>query len=522
MTQNAMIHRSADATLLYFLETDISSGPVFTYNANTNSFSPRVQSNYYLAYAGSAVNRNGSLVGTVIPPGGGGASLDTVPNFNFVAPFNGLDGGIAFDALQDRFYAVNNSAKQIVAYDTNTFAELLRLNIAEALSNGVTEFGAGNLIASADGRYLALATPSGIRLFNVADGTPSPPPTPTFDAPTGMVFDHAGQHLYFATEEGWVWPYNLSSGQFEIPYNVGGFLVGIDIAPDDSFLLIAQYEYGMAQGAFQRLDLHTGQVTNISYPRIFGEGGGWTVAIGSNGLAMATTEFEGSGWTPLRQINLATNAITVRTDDPGSGPSGQVQQETQIQRSADGSRMYLLEPNSSLGPLFTYSATTNSFGPTAKPGFNNGIVSAAVNRNGTLLGTRFSTATLDTAPNFGFVNVFNGVDSGVAFDATKDIFYGVNSSTDQIIAYDTNTSAELFRIDIGEDVSHWSTQFGPGTLVASQDGNYLALMTQTAIRIFAVSDGAPFPSTPTFGTPQDMVFDHAGGHLYITTKEGLL
>ena len=338
-----------------------------------------------------------------------------------------------------------------------------------------------------------------------------------------MVFDHAGRYLYITTTDGFVRPYNLATGQLETGFNIGGSLNGVDIAPDDSCLLIAQSNTSGSQGTFHRLDLPTGTVTNINYVRAGGEAGAWKVAIGSQGIALVTTRYSGSGWVPLRQIDLSTNAIATRTDDPGSGPSGAVRQDTQVLRNADGSRMYLLESNYSLGPVFTYSAVNDSFGPAAYSEYNNDVVSAAVNRNGTLLGTRFNTATLDTAPDFRFVNVFNGLDSGVAFDATRDIFYGVNSATNQIIAYDTNTSAELFRIDIGEDMSPFPPQFGPGTLIASQDGNYLALVTASGIRIFEVSEGIPFPSpSPTFGTPQDMVFDHGGQHLYITTREGLL
>ena len=95
--------------------------------------------------------------------------------------------------------------------------------------------------------------------------------------------------------------------------------MGIDIARDDSFILAAQNSIGAAQGVFQRVNLLTGAITNINYRRAFGEGGAWDVAIGSNGLALVTTQFEGSGWTPLRQIDLSTNAITIRTDASGLG-----------------------------------------------------------------------------------------------------------------------------------------------------------------------------------------------------------
>ncbi|MFL6531487.1 MAG: hypothetical protein ACJ8KX_13545 [Chthoniobacterales bacterium] len=307
-----------------------------------------------------------------------------------------------------------------------------------------------------------------------------------------MVFDFAGQSLYITTSTGIVNSYNLATQTLGPSYNLGGSLNGLDIARDNSYLLVAQNGTGVSQGSFQRVDLPSGTITNINYTRASGETGAWDVAIGSNGLALATTQFGGSGWVPLHQIDPSTNSITTRTDAPSAGFSGQVRQNTQIQRSADGSRFYLLESNISSGPIFTYSAKTNTFGPSAQDNAFNDFASAAVNRNGSLLGTRVfgQAASLDTAPNFGFVHSFNGIDSGVAFDGVREIFYGVSTSTSQIIAYDTNTFAELFRLSIGENLNGVRAvdQFSTGELVASPDGRYLALETPQGIRLFAVPE----------------------------------
>ena len=481
VTDFTQIHRSADGTRLYFLEGNISSGPIFTYSATTNTFGPGVDTESFPSSA--AVNRNGTLLGTLIF--GNGASLDTAPNFNYVHSFSAPNSGVAFDALTDTFYAVNTSTNEIIAYDTNTYAEKFRLDIGESMDSFFQQFGVGTLVASPDGVHLALSTPSGVRIFDVTKGTVSPPPT--FGTPRDMVFDHVGQHLYISTAEGLVWPYNLSTSAFGTPFNLGGSLNALDIAADDSFLLVAQGDSGLTQGAFQKLNLTTGAITNATYSHAFAEGGALGVAIASNGLAFGTTQFGGSGWTPLHQINPATNAVTDRTDAPGSGGDGMVTSPTQIHRSADRTRLYFLEGNISSGPLFTYSAVSNTFGANFDTDTYLDNVSAAVNRNGMLLGTGLGNGTsLDTAPDLNFVHNFNTLDSGIAFDAVQDTIYGVNSSNDQIIAYDTATFAEKFRFDIGEDVSSFATLFGPGTLVASQDGHYLALMTPTAVRVFVI------------------------------------
>ena len=325
-----------------------------------------------------------------------------------------------------------------------------------------------------------------------------------------MVFDSTGQRLYIITTDGFVQRYNVSTGQLETPFNVGGLPNGIDISPDNSFLLIAQGAVGVLQGTVQKVDSSSGAITNINFAREFGEGGAWDVAIGSNGIAFVTTNNQGSGGsTPVLQINLTTNTISVRTDVTA------VSNFTSIYRSADATRLYFVEGG---GTVFTYSSTTNIFGPTADTQSPNRP--AAVNRNGTLLATILygfeETLSLDTAPNFNYVHNLGAAVGGVAFAAQTDTLYAINTSTNQIIAYDTNTFAEKLRLNIDEKLS-----FGFGALVASPDGVHLALQTDSSILLYDVTMGTP-SLPPTFGTPRDMVFDHAGQRLYVTTAEGFV
>src|SRR5262245_17516169 len=318
-----------------------------------------------------------------------------------------------------------------------------------------------------------------------------------------MVFDFAGQNLYISTSTGLIKTFELSTLTFGTSYNPGGSLNGIDIARDDSFLLTAQNEVGISQGTFHRVDIATGTIIDIHYDLDTGEIGAWDVAIASNGLALVTTQYDGSGYTPLRQIDLDTNVVTVRTDAPGSGGGGIVRQDTQIHRSADGTRFFFMESNASTGPVFTYSGVTDSFGPSAHTDGILDFASGAVNRTGDIVGFRNfnSPASLNTAPDFIFLHTFTEIDSGVAFDAVQDVFYGVNSTTDEIIAYSTITFGELFRLDIGEDVPANSGIFGTGTLVASADGRWLALETDSGIRLFQLAAPTPTP-TPTVSPTQ--------------------
>ena len=479
------IVRSANGARLAFFDTTSSGGFPCTYSAASNSFGPKARADRGLSFASAAVSRDGSLLAMRI---GNDASFNTAPALNYVRSFHNIDSGIGFDATADRFYALASATDEIIAYDSITFAELYRMTIGEDIGSGTAQFGSGNLLASNDGRYLAIETPSGIRLLTLPTMLP-PPVTPTFGTPKDMVFDRTSQRLYITTAEGFVWPYHLSTAAFETPYNLGGSLAGVDIAAGDSYLLVAQHDFGLVQGAFQKVDLATRAVTSINYNRGFGEGGAWDVAIGSNELALATTDILGSGSTPLRQIASGTNALTIRADaPPGPGGNGGVYQPAQIHRSADGTRMYFLEGNISSGPVFTYSASTNAFGPLINTNSFLTSASAAVNRNGTLVATRIDpgSVSLSTAPNFVGQGGFGALNSGVAFDAINDMVYGVSSFNSQVIAYDTNTLAERFRFDVGEAMSAGALQFGPGLLVASPDGRYLALQTPTTVRIYSV------------------------------------
>jgi hypothetical protein len=329
---------------------------VFTYSTPTNTFGPSFNSNQFQSSATAAVSRDGSFVLTKLATS---FALDTAPSFRYQRSLFKFGSAVAFDPQFDRLYATAPVTQQIVALDANTFVELFRVNVGEVPV--IASFDTASISISPDSRYVAVPTSSGIRLVTLPSGAVPPPPSPAFGTPRDLVFDHAGERLYITTAEGLVWPYEIALRTLGTPYRIGGALNGVDIAPDDSFLIVAQEGHGVAQGTFQKLNLATGEITDIKYERGSGSLGSWDIAIASNGLAFATTgnaAFSGST-SPLRQIDLATNSITTRNVIP----RGTVDNGTTIQRSADRSRVGFMEPSSTSGTVFTYSAATDSFGP---------------------------------------------------------------------------------------------------------------------------------------------------------------
>ena len=474
------IVRNADGTRLYFLQCGAAA---FSYSSVNDTFGVDGQSDPGVACGSSgAVSRDGTLLATQNASRYGG-TLDSAPELNFIHSFYQFSGGVAFDAKQDIVYSVDSYADKIFAFDTNTFAEVFEMDIGEDVGND-----ARPLVASNDGHYLALHTTSGVRLFAIPNPPYSAPPSQLQGTPSGMVFDHASNYLYVTTADGFVLKFSIPAGQLERTYNVGGWLWGIDIAADDSYVIVAQAFPGVAQGAFQKVDLATGQITNYGYPLVRGEAGAYDLAITSNGHLFGSTSGD---FDPVRDINLATGAIVPRM--PWS-PGG-LRRQVQIEHSADRNRLYFLELES--GQHFTYDAVSDTFTPNQMSG-SSGIQYAniGVNRNGSLLVTRDTPEALLSAPDFTPGHAFAGIDSGVAFDPVKDTLYGIASNSDEIVAYDTNTFAEQKRMWLGEDIPSFGEKFDVGMMIASSDGRYLALYTPTAIDLIDLQN--PPPPRPNY------------------------
>ena len=146
-----------------------------------------------------------------------------------------------------------------------------------------------------------------------------------------IVFDHAGHYLYITAKDGWVRPYNLVTEQLETGYYLGGSLNALDIAPDDSYLLVAQNSKSDSLATIHRIDLRNGVITNITYPVTQYESGPWDLSVAANGhVLISAGESDG----PLRDINLLDNTVMVRAN---------LIYNTEISRSADYSRLYIVQ-----------------------------------------------------------------------------------------------------------------------------------------------------------------------------------
>jgi hypothetical protein len=321
-----------------------------------------------------------------------------------------------------------------------------------------------------------------------------------------LVFDAMRGLLDITTSSGVVQQFSVQAQQLVGGIGISRSLNGADISPDGNFLYLADPQTNGAQDVLDKLDLNSFALSKLTFNHVNGELGSWDIAFASGGKGLVSTMANGSGSVPLRQLTLSTGALTMRSDIPG----GWVAQNTLIHRSADRSLLLLTEPNN--GIVMTYGANTDRFlpGPAFGPALAN--APAAVNRNGTLLAIEVNGQAIVMDPSFNTRITLPGLDGGVVFDPNQDVMYAVNSSTGQIIGYDTNTWAIKFQQAIGEPVTPGQA-FGNGVMAISGDSRWLFLATPSGVREFSLQNPNPathftinssFNGIATAGTPFSM------------------
>jgi Ca2+-binding RTX toxin-like protein len=173
--------------------------------------------------------------------------------------------------------------------------------------------------------------------------------------------------------------------------------------------------------------------------------------------------------------------------NPGSYYHSGVRGNTQIARSADRDLMLLIEGDISSGPLFTYNAVNGTFPASDETGWYLGSVSA-VNRDGSLMAIRVGSGVAIIGPDLETIESIGGVNvQNVAFDPSRDVMYVTDTVTDQLIAYDTGSFDEIYRMKVGADVGY-TYYFSFDTLAVSTDGAYAFVSTTSGARMLQLAE----------------------------------
>jgi len=163
--QRTHLHRSSDRSSFLGLESNSSAGPIFTYDAATDSFPEQQNTGTSLSNDIGAASRNGDFY----------LVQDSILNSSLgvfdILPYS--VGGAAFDPFRDIVYVADFQADELIGYDFVGLEELFRVGIGENISSSGA-FPPTELAISDDSNFIALTTPDGVRIFENPIAVPEP------------------------------------------------------------------------------------------------------------------------------------------------------------------------------------------------------------------------------------------------------------------------------------------------------------------------------------------------------------
>ncbi|HTS18944.1 MAG TPA: hypothetical protein VMP11_15330 [Verrucomicrobiae bacterium] len=299
---------------------------------------------------------------------------------------------------------------------------------------------------------------------------------PVAGVPADIVPDSARGLLYM-TVTNQVQRYDLINGVYLAPLTVGGNLRGIDISPDNNTLVVADSTFSGSSNWVYVVDLPSGASQQVNFPLSFYEAGTWAVAFGEDGAALITSEFQGSGWTPMRRYDPSTETYTVVASP---------RQHSMVSASGDGRTMAVAESNESPAPFDRYDVVTQAITASASAG--SFLFDGAANRNGSQFAGLASTGAylLNSTPS-NFTQVVSVPTSiGVAYHPGADMIFLAVSSATYVLALETHTHAEIIRYDCGTltfpSPNTFTVAFQQGRMRSSRDGNNLFVTVNGGVR----------------------------------------
>lgn len=338
-------------------------------------------------------------------------------------------------------------------------------------------------------RRFAICRPTGVMLCTLLMATSVQAGVSTLietSQRTDIAFDTLSKTLYISGSDV-LQRYSIETHSFLVPLYLGGSTMGMDISTDGRYLAVANGAPGASQNFVDLVDLNSGGSQRIAFNREFGEGGTFTVAFDGNNGLLVSSEYEGSGWVPLRRYDLATKqTITL----------GSVRQNSMLAASADRSVVAVAESNISSGSWGVYKSGASSFKSSRGTGWFNFEI--GVSRDGSQVavptyGGTYIEDSETVIPRIG--QYAGGQPIGVAYSPNSDVVYFPWAESSMVYAYDTETGRRIEGYDFEESFSHtgnWA--FNNGRAKVAADGSYLFVTTSDGVRFMPLA-AVPEPST---------------------------
>ncbi len=365
--------------------------------------------------------------------------------------------------------------------------------------NGILDEGEPQKLTSADGSYsFNVAAPGDYSVELVQDSGYDRTKPIRFGLSTTLVAGAAQDHVFdptrsvlYTTDGNQVQRTDPQTGQALAGLAFGSALTAIDITPDGKYLLVGESATAGGAGKLFKIDLSTNAVTPIDYTLVGQEGGVFDVAAVSNDRVLFTTTSSTSDRVQLREVNLTTNAVTTRAETFGAGAgAGEVQPDSRLERNSARTSLLLVQSHDAAGPVYLYESDSNTFVRSADLADTLDDAHLAISRDGKHFAIQSAGLGLQVFDEqFALVTTLTHFRGGIAFDSVRNILYAGDTDNDQLVAIDTNSWGELYRVAVGEDL----LTSGPyHEMQVSDRAKFLSMTTTAGMRYVQLDRAVPY------------------------------
>ena len=295
-----------------------------------------------------------------------------------------------------------------------------------------------------------------------------------------MIHNTKNNTLYISNDTE-ILQYDMASGALLDTIVVGGQLLGLDINLDYSQIAVADNTVADSQVSVHLIDTLTHGISQLSFSADFMESGTYSVAYTSDNNLVSTSTLGGSGWVPLRHVDIDSEVVLYERS---------VRQSSMLSANPDDTLIAFSESNISGGPygIYDYNSLTMSLTDRA----SSFLYDIAIDRTNSYLAipTAQGLRIFDTSGNLITMIPAStyGAPLGVAYNPVDDLLYVSWANSSTVGVFNSLTHDFIENINIPYTMSwHGNWGMSDGHIKISDDGTQALLQVPGGIYSFRTS-----------------------------------
>lgn len=317
--------------------------------------------------------------------------------------------------------------------------------------------------------------------------------------PTDVVYDEQ-RDLLFISSGAQLLRYQVASGAFLAPLELGGALAGLDLSPDGNTLAVADTSFDAAGRTnwIHLVDLGGPVARKVTFAVDGSEAGTHAVAWGRDGRLLVTSACVTSCTAPLRRYDPASNTVA-RLD--------WVAGNTVLSASPDRSMVAFAETSVLGGRIGRYRVSDGSLLRQFQPGYRFGIAAATGGLQYAV--TTYSATGISDATMANWLASIGAPTGsrplGAAYHPGRNRIYFSWTGTSTVQVYDTTTWQAVGAHDTGYvfQPNVGNSTYGPGRVRLSRSGTWLVVVVDGGVRLIPTDNQVPVALPRSVIVPED-------------------